>query len=527
MMRGFDKNRLLSGASTHLSSPRLVWSVSAASAIAIALPAVWWQMLHEDEVVTVDIAPRPFDEIIDIVFVNKGGAPLHFFLEHVFLAWPGGVEGLRIPSLVFFLLALPAAGLAAERLAGRTAALVLVPALALAPLAVNLATFGRMYSLFLAATLWTTLLAFVAAERAQPLLWGIAGALLGLLVYVHPIAPLYIGTALLSALVYGWNGLRPTLRAAWPAPVAIVGVGLPFYLHSLSVLRERYDVYRGGERVTTNLGDSVPELALEALVPGGWPGRIAFSLLAIGGIVALARSRPRSTVIVLIWTLIPVLFFTLVPAERTAFFPRYLLPTLPFALLAVVVGIVALGRSPRLGAAGRVAASLAVVSLLAAAAYQDIERLRSLSSLELPELVRTVAPHRDDSVLFSSLQVANLDRYAALEIEGLRRVESRCSQLVPFLADSSARDRGIWFLTSPAVTVARRSEQLPNRADVRLVRIGSAIMLAISTEAMTPRELIAVGLDLRAAWFADEKSELATLAARHETLALRGECPEP
>jgi hypothetical protein len=469
------------------------------------------------------VAPLPFDEIVDLIFVRKGGAPTHFFLEHVFLAWPGGVEGLRLPSLAFFLLALPAAGLVAERLTCRAAAVLLVPVLALAPLAVNLATFGRMYSLFLATTLWATFLALVAAERGRPLYWGVAGAALGLLVYVHPIAPLYLGIALLSALVHGWSGLSSTMRRAWPGPVAAVAVGLPFYLHSLSVLRNRYDVYRGGERLRTEQGESVTSLALQNLTSGGWAGRIAFLLVALGGIAALLRSRPRSAVVLALWIVVPIAFFTLVPAERTVFFPRYLLPALPFALLAVVVGAVSLFRS-RLGVVGKVAAVLVVASLLATGAYADADRLRTLSSLDLRDLSAIVEPHRD-GVLFSSLEAANLDRYVALEVDGLERVESRCRLLVPFLEDSAARKKGIWLLTGSDQVFARGSERLRRGDDVEFRRVGSGIGLVMSREALPPRELVELGIDLRAAWFDGEESERAALAAHHERLALRGECP--
>jgi hypothetical protein len=37
---------------------------------------------------------------------QRGGGPLHFWLIHLTLQWPGGLTGLRAPSLVFFLLAM-------------------------------------------------------------------------------------------------------------------------------------------------------------------------------------------------------------------------------------------------------------------------------------------------------------------------------------------------------------------------------------------------------------------------------------
>ena len=513
----------LFGRPARVPSRAIVWGLAALAAFAAALPAVWWESLHADEVVVVGIAPRPFGEIVDTVFVERGGAPVHFFLEHVFLAWPGGVEGLRLPSLVLFLIALPAAGLVAERLAGRTAALLVVPALALAPLAIDLATFGRMYALFLAATLWATFLALVAAERASPALWAAAGLALGALVYVHPIAPLYIGIALVSALLHGWTTLQGALRSAWTAPAAIVLVGLPFYRHSPSTLQERYDVGDGARRLRTGQGQSVAEVGWEALVPGGWAGRIAFLLLAVAGIVLLARTQPRSAVVVALWIAVPVAFFTFVPAEGTVFFSRYLLPALPFALLAIVCGTRAI--ADRLGAAGKVAAAAAFAALLVAEAHADVQRLRGSSSLELPRLTETVARIEENGVLFSSAGRPNLDRYVALEVDGLRRVESTCSLLVPFLEGSAAPQQGIWLFSGSEGPIARAADRIEGREDIRVEHVGSRIVVVTSVDLLPPRDLVALGLDLRGAWFAGAPGERALRGAQREARALAGECP--
>jgi hypothetical protein len=500
-----------------------VWSLAALAAIAAALPAVWWERLHEDEIVVLTIAPQTFGGIIDEVFVDRGGAPLHFFLEHVLLSWPGGVEGLRLPSLVFFLLALPAAGLVAERLVDDTAALVLVPALAIAPLAVELATFGRMYSLFLASTLWATWLALVAADRGRPSLWAAAGVALGLLVYVHPIAPLYIGIALVSALVHGWRGFE-TLRTAWPAPVAAVVVSLPYYLMSLSTLKTRYDVHPARDRLRTETGDPVLDVALQRVLPGGRPGQIAFGLLGLAGLLFLARSRPRSAVVLALWIVVPAAFFALLPAGGTTFFARYLLAAVPFVLLAVVAGALSLGRG-RLGTAGKVAAAAAVVSLLAATAHRDVERLRNLAASDLRGLVTAVERHRHDGVLFSSVESPHLDRLVALEVEGLPRVESDCSELVPYLAEPSARRRGIWIVDDASYELAGGLERLGARDDLDVERIGSNIVLVTSRQALAPRELVTIGLDVREVWFADGGTSLVGRVVRNEARALAGDCP--
>ena len=97
------------------------------------------------------------------------------------LAVPGGIEGLRLPSVVFFLLALVLAAFFARDLAGEGAALLTPLLLAVAPLGVSLATFARMYSLFVAAVLGATLLALLAARTGKRGDWIVAGAVIGVL----------------------------------------------------------------------------------------------------------------------------------------------------------------------------------------------------------------------------------------------------------------------------------------------------------------------------------------------------------
>jgi hypothetical protein len=507
-----------------LDSRAVVWTLAAILATAAALPAVWWESLHQDEVVVLSFARRPFGEILDAVFVERGGAPAHFLLEHVLLSRPGGLEGLRIPSFLFFILALPAAGLVAERLVHRAAALVLVPALAIAPLAVDLATFGRMYALFLATTLWATLLALLAADRAQPALWAAAGVALGLLVYIHPIAPLYIGIALVSALIHGWRGLREMLRTAWPAAIAPVVVSLPFLLTSLSTLKTRYNVHPARDRLQTESGDPVLDLALQSILPGGRLGQIAFAVLGLAGIFALGRARLRSALVLALWIVVPVTFFALLRAEGTVFFPRYLLPVLPFALLAVVVGCFSL-TGGRFGTVGKTAAVLALVALLASETYRDVKRLRNLAALDLRGLIANVERHRDDGVLFSSVESPHVDRFVALEIDGLKQVESHCRELAPYLAETSAPRKGIWLLNGEKHMVARGLKRLGDRDDLTVGRIGSNIVLVTSRQALPPRELVELGFDLRHIWFAGEGSVRVDRVLRHEARALAGDCP--
>src|SRR4051794_35130204 len=181
---------LLPVAATLAAAALLVW---------LALPLVWWTPLNVDEELTIRVGDFSFAHIFDIVSTKRGGGPLHFWLEHFLLGWWPSVASLRIPSLVFICLALPAVALIARRLVGDQASAGVVLLTAASPIPVLYATFGRPHTLLFAWLMWSTLLALKAAESGDRRLWAAAGAALGLTVFVHPTAPLYAGTALIAA----------------------------------------------------------------------------------------------------------------------------------------------------------------------------------------------------------------------------------------------------------------------------------------------------------------------------------------
>jgi hypothetical protein len=429
------KARLSPATASLLSRPAAVaaaWLVAAVGALAACLPAVWWEPLHVDEQVTLTRAPQSVGAILEQIFVEKGGAPVYFLVERVTLAWPGGVEGLRLPSVVFFLLALPAAGLVARRVGGRTAGGVVPAVVGLAPLAVELATFGRMYALFVALVLWTTWAALRVGESGRHRDWLVLGALAGALVYVHPIAPLYGGLVLATAALLARARLRTLAALAGAAAVAFFVVGAPYYLHALPRLRERYYVgYAGSARLETTAGRSVPEEALFAFTPGGMPIALLFAAFALAGLVALTLTDRRAAAALALWVAVPVGFFSLVPAGDVAaggtrFFDRYLVAALPAFLLLVVVGALGLGRLLR----RPIAAGAAVSAVLALEGADAAERLAQLRALALPELAAAVSPYAERAVVFDGLGTAGagagrsprlLDDYLALESPTVER----------------------------------------------------------------------------------------------------------
>ncbi|HEY7196334.1 MAG TPA: glycosyltransferase family 39 protein, partial [Gaiellaceae bacterium] len=367
------------------------------AALAVALPAVWWESLHVDEATTLEYASHRFTAIVEDTFVERGGGPLSFFVEKATLWFPGGIEGLRGPSVLFFLAALPFAWLVGRRLVGVAQACALVFLLALAPLAVPLVTFARPYTPLLLGTLLAAWLSLRAADDPSRGRWIAAGVVAGLLPYVHPIAPLYAVLAFATGPLASRLSLREAARRAVPGAVALVVVALP-YAYALAVLRRRYHVgYGDSGLLGTTHGRSVPEEALRGLAPDGLAGALLLAALAVLGLVLLWRSRRGAAIALALWIVVPVAFFTLVPVGGTRFFDRYLLPMLPAYLLLVATGCFgarAVGRV-RLAVGGA-----AILGLLAWQALDASQRLRDLHAEQLPELVSAIPDGRP--VLFAA-----------------------------------------------------------------------------------------------------------------------------
>jgi hypothetical protein len=491
---------------------------------ALALPAVWWEPLHLDEAIAISYARRPFASIVRDVFVDRGGAPVHFFVEHVTLSVPGGIEGLRLPSVVFFLLSLVLAAAFARQLAGEEAALLTPLLLAVAPLGLALATFARMYALFVAAVLGATLLALVAARSGKRGDWIVAGAIIGALVYIHPIAPLYCVLAAATGLIVAERRPRALLREAWPGAAVAVTVAAP-YAYALAVLRSRYDVGLESSRLHTTAGRSVPEEALQALTPGGTLGAVALLALALVGLASLAHSRPRVALALALWLAAPVLFFTLVPAS-TRFFGRYLAPAEPAFYVLIAAGCLLIARR-RLVVAAALTASVVALSV-----SERIDRLGTIHDLGLRGLVSGVD---DETVLFSSTGTPVSDRppellddYVDLEEPASRRVEELPgidlryepnleergrANLAAFVAGGK-EGRGLWIFRGPERRVSRAIRRLADDRQLAHERLSATLLVVRSRTPAAPPALIEQGIRARTAW------TLASPADRWTTLLL-------
>jgi hypothetical protein len=495
-------------------------------ALAASLPAVWWEALHFDEATTLHFAPESVHDIVHDVFVERGGAPLFFFVEHGSLSWPGGVEGLRLPAVLFFLLALPLAALVGRKLCDDSAGRSLVILLALAPLAVALATFGRMYSLLLVLVLAATALSLRAADRGGIGLWVLAGVVAGGLAYAHPIGPLYGALALATGVIAGWQGIRRSLRTTLAAAAGFL-VALAPYSYALAVLQERYRIGESQSSfLPTESGRTVVEESLLALSPWDGPGEGALALLGLVGFIVAARSRPRTALILALWLVLPVAFFSLTPVGSLVFAPRYLLPVLPFFLLAVIAGSVATGS--RFGR-GPLGALVIVGTIALAEGTDDAARLYRLERVHLREVVTALAPYQETGVLFSSTGARVddrppelLDSYIALEASDMRRVRELVGfaphlrgkpgegllgqvrrkgvmELRKFLRTDEP-GVGVWVFRGPPERVDLATRGIADIPEVTAVRITPQLLVIRSVDQRTPRRLVELSLRVRSTW---------------------------
>ena len=506
-------------AAASLKGRALPAAVIAAVAIAAALAgrAVWWAPLNVDEELTRRVATSPFGSIFHIVSSERGGGPLHFWIEHFTLEWPGGLVGLRGPSMLFFALTLPAVALIARELAGPFAAVAAVLLTATAPLAISYSTFARPHALLLAFVEWGTWLGLRAARRASRRDWILCGAVLGSSVFVHPTAPVYSLTAFAAVLLATPRPPRAVMREAWPGLAALTITFVPYYLKTLHVLSERYGIGAGNAGRTFS-GRAVWRDALNALAPVphllNW-----FTAFALAGLLALVLTRGwRAASVPVLAIGLPIAFFTYVPAKGLSalFFDRYMLPAVPSFLLLVAIGCATVA-----GFAGR--ARWAVLAILLAGLMTletrvVLARQRQLGQLDLGRISAVVAQESRGAVLFGTTgsedNTANigafnfgrpanlLDKYLQLRDPSVTLVDDdTCLPVVSFLATPAPPRRGIWiFYAARPDEEALARPALEAVPGVILTDPAPRYMLVRSKAALPPRRLVELGLELRRVW---------------------------
>jgi hypothetical protein len=474
----------------------------------LALPTVWWGPLNVDEELTLRISDFSFRNIFHIVSTKRGGGPLHFWLEHYLLGWWPSLGALRIPSLVFLILALPAVALVVRRLLNDDeAAAAVVILTAVSPIPVLYATFGRPHTLLFAWLMWSTALSLTAAVRGDRRLWAAAGAALGLSVFVHPTAPLYALTAFFASAVFAPRHWRQVLREVWPGVVTLFITFVPYYVRTLHVLGDRYGVGTARAGGRTFSGRPVWEDALHFVAPGQHDVNY-FTVLAVAGVVVLILNKLyRTLAFCAITVAAPVIFFSVVPAngDSALFFDRYMIPVTPAFLTVVIAACTWIA-----GLTGRwrfVVLVLLVAGLVGVEMRYDLNHRRQTERIHVDAVVDAVKRLPKGTVLFGSTGTSGaffssfdyghpaniLDHLIALRAGNVQLVDDdSCMRAQAFLRSSGTR-RGAWvfYAASPEEAAAAKKALGSEPIDGHYFLV---------TSVGTPRLLIAEGLVLRRQW---------------------------
>ncbi len=451
-----------------------------------------------------------------IVSSQRGGGPLHFWLEHFLQGWWPGLASLRVPSLVFLCLALPAVALVVRELIGEEGAAGVVLLVSVSPIPVLYSTFGRPHTMLFAWLMWGTVLALRAGRDGSRPWWIAAGAVLGLGVFVHPTAPLYALTIFAAAVVYVPRSSRSVLREAWPGALALVLAFVPYYLRTLHVLGDRYGVGTAKAGGRTFSGRPVWEDALHFLAPGRHDVNYFTALATVGVIALVVRGRGRVLAFCAITVALPVLFFSIVPAngDSALFFDRYMIPATPAFLALVVAGCLAIGSwagGLRLVVVGVLVAGLLGIELRYVDTLRDGQRRIGLGGI-----ARAVAEGPRDAVLFGSTGTSGaffssfdyghpaniLDHYVALRNRTLSYVDDdSCERALAFVRGPQTPRSGVWLFYAAApdqLQAARRA--LARVPGAHLRQVGSGYFIVRSGRPQPPRTLIRLGQSIRLAW---------------------------
>lgn len=314
--------------------------MTAAVALFLGLRLTAWPP-HEDETLVFFIARQPFPDLVTSV-LERGGAPLHYLLAHVSVALDESLVALRLLSALFAVASVPVMAALVARLAGRPTAVAAVLLSAASWALLFHGIYARMYGLFLFVSALSCLLLLRALERGTRSRWAAWAAAALALLATQPYGALVLVAQAGVVAVLRLRG-RSSLTRPLAAAAAVLVLATPLWI-TYSHLASRFDVGVGGG-TESELGSPADVLAYLWEVLGdftaGWAAAaVPAALVALAGLLALARRRPEAALFAGAVVLVPALALTatragggLVPETR------HLIFVLPFFAMTLAAGL--------------------------------------------------------------------------------------------------------------------------------------------------------------------------------------------
>jgi len=517
------------------ASPETLFRVGVGALTAITAAFLFARLTvwppHEDETLALFASRGSVGQLIRTVLGERGGAPLHFLFAWMITHTGGGLVELRLVSTLFAVASVPAIALLVARLTDRAVALVATAIVVPSWMLLFHGIYGRMYSIFL----FTATLSYIALLRALEqrtrrawLLWALA---MLVCIATHPYGALVLGSQGLYVLC------ARRLREAVLPFAAVFVLALPFW-HSDTVLANRFDVGVGGGG--TKLGSPFAILKYLARVAGdftvGWLAvRVVVLLLALAGLVLLARTWRRSAAFVGCVLVTPFLFFvaTRIGSGMASPESRHLIFVLPFFALLVALPLVRVARN-RYGIA---VVAVALVALGAGEIAWGMHNTRTLYVGEAP--LRTSSRNAASTSLAATSRPSDiLFGYDPLFLGAWEQNRSFSHVVVPradtklalhvLYQEPKPLGRGVWVLDAsdnnnftPRLHIPLRYPRPASRFEARV--FGPFLVIRSRKPAGTIREFLlqtqAVQLVGRSLYLGDSDINLLTV---ERALGLRG-----
>ncbi len=283
--------------------------------------------------------------------------PLFHLLEWPFPRLFGVDLGLRLPSAIFGVLAVPALFAVGRRLFDERTGLLAAVLLALSPFAVHAGRDARHYSLLLLLSLLATLALLRLRRRQDRRSAILLGLALAAMLYTQYMGGLFVAGLLLVGFFEG----RETRRGAVLAGATALVLFLPFFLAARAGFTGVLGNYWIEPPTVAVVGRTFGGLTVLGRFPGAWPTAPAVLvsllwLLAIGLGLRGARDRGPARLLLFL-ALFPVAAELAISTVRPLFLARTLIPIVPPLLLLAARGALAIPRP-------RVAAVLLAATLL-------------------------------------------------------------------------------------------------------------------------------------------------------------------
>ncbi len=415
------------------------------AALALRLFGLGRQGLWFDEAYSIFVAKLPFAFSFDVLIADGVHPPLYYLIQRIALPLGEGEAAVRLPAMLFGLIAIPLMFMLGNVLAGERTGLIAAALTALSPFHIWYSQEARMYSALMMLSI-LCMLAYVRLLRPDRGrgIEAIFVVVSGLAYLTHYFA-LFLPLVQLVHIAVNFRR-QHGLLARWFLLQVLAAIPLLLWI---------YWIYQQPQAVfgigwievprPIDLWYTLVNFAVGFVSqtdPLRWLSAVFFGVLAIYG----ARSRWRfdlATSFVVLWALLPLVLTFLFSLRRPVYVDRFLIVSLPAFVLLVAKGLDALKRPARL-VAGTAVLLLSVygIATFAFGPEQEKEDWRAASELLTLAL-------EDEALVVRTLQMVIPLAYYHPDYESFEVIEVN-REITP-IAQHSEGHPGTWLLYwSPA-----------------------------------------------------------------------------